>query len=107
VKTGGRLVKHARCFSLTPAESHLTRRLFGATVVRIAAVPPAAGWREGGECSEIRRPGGRAGEVLVEVNENRQLPGFGFPGSAKLELGGAERRPQRKTALRSIRTRRA
>jgi hypothetical protein len=36
VKTGGRLVKHARYYWLLLAESHLTRRLFGAMVGRIA-----------------------------------------------------------------------
>ena len=35
VKTGGRLVKHARYYWLMLAESHLTRRLFGAMVGRI------------------------------------------------------------------------
>jgi hypothetical protein len=30
VKTGGRLVKHARYYWLLLAESHLIRRLFGA-----------------------------------------------------------------------------
>jgi hypothetical protein len=39
VKTGGRLVKHARYYWLLLAESHLTRRLFGAMVRRIAALP--------------------------------------------------------------------
>ena len=29
VKTGGRLIKHARYYWLMLAESHLTRRLFG------------------------------------------------------------------------------
>jgi hypothetical protein len=38
VKTGGRLVKHARYYWLMLAESHLTRRLFGAMVGRIAAL---------------------------------------------------------------------
>src|SRR5262249_58297023 len=32
VKTGGRLVKHARYYWLLLAEGHLTRRLFGATL---------------------------------------------------------------------------
>jgi hypothetical protein len=32
VKTGGRLVKHPRYYWLLFAESHLTRRLFGAMV---------------------------------------------------------------------------
>ena len=43
VKTGGRLVKHARYYWLLLAESHLTRRLFGNTVRRIAAIPVPAG----------------------------------------------------------------
>jgi hypothetical protein len=42
VKTGGRLVKHARSYWLFLAESYLTRRLFGAMVGRIEALtlPP-------------------------------------------------------------------
>ena len=43
VKTGGRLVKHARYYWHLLAESHLTRRLFGAILGRIAALPFPAG----------------------------------------------------------------
>jgi hypothetical protein len=43
VKTGGRLIKHARYYWLLLAESHLTRRLFGAMVWRIAALSLPAG----------------------------------------------------------------
>ena len=43
VKTGGRLVKHARYFWLLLAESHLTRRLFESMVRRIEALPVPAG----------------------------------------------------------------
>ena len=43
VKTGRRLIKHARYYWLLLAESHLTRRLFGATLGRIAALPSPAG----------------------------------------------------------------
>ncbi|MFI5116801.1 MAG: hypothetical protein ACHP8B_08890 [Terriglobales bacterium] len=39
MKTGGRLVKHARYDWLPLAESHLTRRLFGSMAGRIAALP--------------------------------------------------------------------
>ena len=39
VKTGDRLVKHAWYYWLLLAESHLTRRLFGAMLSRIAALP--------------------------------------------------------------------
>jgi hypothetical protein len=43
VKTGGPLIKHARYYWLLLAEGHLTRRLFGAMVRRIAALPVPAG----------------------------------------------------------------
>jgi hypothetical protein len=43
VKTGGRLVKHARYYWLLLAESHLTRRLFGAMLRRIELLPWPAG----------------------------------------------------------------
>ena len=43
VKTGGRLIKHARYYWLLLAESHLTRRLFGSMVRRIAALAVPAG----------------------------------------------------------------
>jgi hypothetical protein len=38
VKTGGRLVKHARYYWLLLAEGHLTRRLFGTILRRIEAL---------------------------------------------------------------------
>jgi hypothetical protein len=41
VKTGGRLVKHARYYWLLFAESHLTRRLFGSMVRRGPESAPA------------------------------------------------------------------
>ena len=37
------LAKHARYYWLLLAESHLTRRLFGSMVRRIAALPVASG----------------------------------------------------------------
>jgi hypothetical protein len=43
VKTGGRLIKHARYYWLLLAESHLTRRLFGSMLHRITALPSPAG----------------------------------------------------------------
>ena len=43
VKTGGRLVTHARYYWLLLAESHLTRRLFGSMLQRIWALPVPAG----------------------------------------------------------------
>jgi hypothetical protein len=38
VKTGGRLIKHARYYWLLLAQSHLTRRLFGSMLRRVAAL---------------------------------------------------------------------
>ena len=43
VKTGGRLVKHARYYWLLLAEGHLTRRMFGAMLQRMAALTIRAG----------------------------------------------------------------
>jgi len=43
VKTGGRLIKHARYYWLLLAESHLTRRVFTGTLGKIAALPVPAG----------------------------------------------------------------
>jgi hypothetical protein len=43
VKTGGRLIKHARYYWLLLAENHLTRRLFGSMLHRIAALPSPPG----------------------------------------------------------------
>jgi len=43
VKTGGRLIKHARYYWLLLAEGHLTRRLFGSMLRRITALPLSAG----------------------------------------------------------------
>ncbi|MGD0922698.1 MAG: hypothetical protein ABSA70_13170 [Terriglobia bacterium] len=42
VKTGGRLIKHARYYWLLLAESHLARRLFGGMLRRTAALPSPA-----------------------------------------------------------------
>jgi len=39
VKTGGRLIKHARYYWLLLAESHLTRRLFAGMLRKIAILP--------------------------------------------------------------------
>ncbi len=43
MKTGGRLVKHARYYWLLLAEGHLTRRLFGAILWRLEVLPGPAG----------------------------------------------------------------
>jgi len=43
VKTGGRLIQHARYYWLLLAEGHLTRRLFAGMLRKIAALPSPAG----------------------------------------------------------------
>ena len=43
VKTGGRLIKHARYYWLLLAESHLTRRLFGGMLQKIVTLSAPAG----------------------------------------------------------------
>jgi len=43
VKTGGRLVRHARYFWLLLPEGHLTRWLFGAVLRRLEVLPGARG----------------------------------------------------------------
>jgi hypothetical protein len=43
VKTGGRLVKHARYYWLLLTESHLTKRLFASMLQRIADLSLPAG----------------------------------------------------------------
>jgi hypothetical protein len=43
VKTGGRLIKHARYYWLLLAESHLTRRLFAGMLATIAMLPAPTG----------------------------------------------------------------
>ncbi len=43
MKTGGRLVKHARYYWLLLAQGHLNRRLFGDMLSRIWALPVPGG----------------------------------------------------------------
>jgi hypothetical protein len=43
MKTGGRLIKHARYYWLLLAESHLTRRLFTGMLRKIATLPLPTG----------------------------------------------------------------
>jgi hypothetical protein len=43
VKSGGRLIQHARYYWLLLAEGHLTRRLFAGMLRKIVALPSPAG----------------------------------------------------------------
>jgi hypothetical protein len=75
VKTGGRLVKHARYYWLLLAESHLTRRLFGAMVQRIAVLPVPAGQSLAAGRRKSGQGKGRDGEVSEKFHRNRAVPG--------------------------------
>jgi len=48
VRSGGRLIEHARYYRLMLAESHLTRRLFGSLVRRIDGAG-GSDWAAGGQ----------------------------------------------------------
>ncbi len=61
VKTGGRLIKHARYYWLLLAESHVTRRLSGAMVRRIAALPSPG--KNSRNLSASSRPSSRPARV--------------------------------------------
>src|SRR6202049_247019 len=76
VKTGGRLVKHARYYWLMLAESHLTRRVFRSTVRRLDALAMATGEQEGGYTSEIRRPGRGGPRRVCEITEKKAVSRF-------------------------------
>lgn len=81
VKTGGRLVMHARYYWLLLAESHLTRRLFGSMVRRIAALPLPTGEDAGAGM----RPGEGREEWrgVWEIAQNKAVPCFPVPGRGR------------------------
>jgi hypothetical protein len=65
LKTGRRLTEHARYYWPLLAESHLTRRLFGAMVRQITALPVPTGKAAAGKQT------GRVGEVTERCMRNR------------------------------------
>jgi len=78
LKTGGRLVKHARYYWLLLTESHLTRRLFGSMVRRIGSLPLPAGLanRRPEQISAAREAG--AGKVSEAQVEGGSVSSFGI-----------------------------
>lgn len=80
VKTGGRLVKHARYYWLLLAESHLTRRLFAGMLRKIAALP----MRDSpGRWKHEKSSGAEMANAAVSVEIGRGWPGSGSqPGEA-------------------------
>ena len=61
MKTGGRLVKHARYYWLLLAEGHLTRRVFGAILRRIWGLAVAGGVTGTVAVQKIGQKGGPSG----------------------------------------------
>jgi hypothetical protein len=98
VKTGGRLVKHARYYWLLLAESHLTRRLFGSMLRRMEALPlPAGEARRGGETNLAdgeELSGEVSGQVLGNgANHGSLVPEAPQPGTLRaLALGRMQER---------------
>ena len=88
-------MKHARYYWLLLAESHLTRRLFGAMVRRIAALP-SDGVDAAMGAAKTSGQEARVGEVFVEYAEKASLPDLGFFGRATTALCGGENGSRRK-----------
>jgi hypothetical protein len=63
VKTGKRLIKHARYYWLLLAESRLTWRLFGAMLQQIAALPSPTGQASRPDRISVTRQAGRRRSV--------------------------------------------
>jgi len=93
VKTGGRLIKHARYSWLLLAESHLTRRLFGSMVWRIAALPLPTGMGVAAGKQSTRREEGD-GKVYDKSPEITGLSLFVAEAGTTDHLPGGGRVPQ-------------
>jgi hypothetical protein len=75
VKTGGRLVKHARYYWLLLAESHLTRRVFGGDAAADLGPAVADGLMCGGRSgARLAKRGRHTGEVSKKCPGIRSLP---------------------------------
>jgi hypothetical protein len=105
-KDRGPLIEHALNYWLLFAESHPTRRLFGAMGGRISALPVAAGWRKGDDTVKIRRAVGRSERCLWNVRTRRGFPVLDFPGRAATSPCEGEDGSRRKNATRRIQGRR-
>jgi hypothetical protein len=91
MKTGGRLVKHARYYWLLLAEGHLNRKLFGEMLARLAALPVPGGLvptartsqRTGGPRVGVEggapEPSAVAGKVQSATIRRLQTAGTGVP----------------------------
>jgi hypothetical protein len=76
VKTGGRLVKHARYWWLLLAESHLTRRLFGSMMRANLGATAACGIEKPPAGRRIHQPRGEGGKEVSEKSlRAAEVPG--------------------------------
>jgi hypothetical protein len=103
VKTGGRLVKHARYYWLMLAESHLTRRLFGAMVAKDRRLAGADGVDGGRFVAKSRAKEARDGGVRMELTRKMGLVGIDVsrPGD-NCALQGRKRLPEEKPQLAEV-----
>jgi hypothetical protein len=92
VKTGGRLIKHARYYWLLLAESHLTRRLFGSMLGRIAALPSPADERAQSG-ADFNDNAGAQGKVSAKSIGQTALSAVGRSPDAKPPPSGAAGNP--------------
>ena len=85
MKTGGRLVKHARYYWLLPAEGHLNRRLFGDMLHRIWALPLPKRVALTGRGSTVfgsqRFRKGSVGRSAVQPAQSTFVSGWTSPGA--------------------------
>ena len=90
MKTGGRLIKHARYYWLLLAERHLTRSLFGAMLRRLVALSVPAGSRSY-SYSQIGKGGrGRSGVWEIGCKSGRSIF-LGVLGRARTGSSGGRR----------------
>jgi hypothetical protein len=103
VKTGGRLVKHARYYWLLLVESHLIRRLFGSVVRRIEALAVATGQTEAMGGAKLGDQGGEGRRGVCGMRRENRISRFWIsPAVRQLRLARAKTVPRRKNATRRI-----
>jgi hypothetical protein len=94
VKTGERLIKHARYYWLLLAESYLTRRLFGSMLLRIAGCPFQRG-SQGCGSRKIDLESPVTEGCLTEANGKTVVSSFGTRDGVDRALSGAPGPSQR------------
>ena len=85
-------MKHARYYWLMLAESHLTRRLFGGVVRRIAALPTLAEWAKAAVAGKSINEQVGGGKVWAQSGKRAAVAGHRVLGRNRASLSGAPRR---------------